>query len=242
MDALVEARGVEYRIGTRTILTGLALTIARGEVIGIAGPNGAGKSTLGRLLLGFAAPTAGTITLDGIDPAAHRQTHGIGFLHEDGGRGWEHATPRALLSLHCDDAAVIPEDPLCRGLEITPFLDRRVATLSKGQWRAVQLAMALVPRTPFVLLDEPEAGLDPSAQGRLHQVVGMRAAEGAAILMLSHHLDSLAVVAAQIHLLVQGRFHDRFDPAGMSGAALRSRYVRGVDAAGADPSIVERSN
>lgn len=241
MDALVEARGVEHRIGTRTILTGLALTIARGEVIGIAGPNGAGKSTLGRLLLGFATPTTGTITIAGVDPASHRQAHGVGFLHEDGGRGWEHATPRALLSLHLDDAASIAQDPLCRALRLDPLLDRRVATLSKGQWRAVQLAMALVSRTPFVLLDEPEAGLDPSAQGRLHEVVGMRAAEGAAILMLSHHLDSLAVVAAQIHLLVQGRFHDRFDPTGMSAAALRSRYVRGVDAAVADTPIVGRS-
>jgi ABC-type uncharacterized transport system ATPase subunit len=54
---------------------------------------------------------------------------------------------------------------------------------------------------------------------------------GAAVLMLSHHLDSLAVVAGRIHLLVQGRFHDRFDPAGMSVAALRLRYVRGVETA-----------
>jgi len=242
MDAVVEARGVEHRIGTRTILTGLALTIARGEVIGIAGPNGAGKSTLGRLLLGFATPTAGTITIAGVDPAAHRHAYGIGFLHEDGGRGWEHATPRALLSLHLEDPDAIRGDPICRVLAIDPLLDRRVATLSKGQWRAVQLAMALVSRTPFVLLDEPEAGLDPSAQGRLHEVVAMRAAEGAAILLLSHHLDSLAVVAAQIHLLVQGRFHDRFDPTGMSAAALRSRYTLGVDAAVADTPIVGRSD
>jgi len=231
MDTLVEARGVQHAIGTRAILTGLALTIARGEVVGVAGPNGAGKSTLGRLLLGFSAPTAGTITIDGVDPATHRYAHGVGFLHEVGGRGWEQATPRALLSLHLDDGEAVPRDPICRTLGIDPLLDRRIATLSKGQWRAVQLAMALVPRTPFVLLDEPEAGLDPSAQGRLHEVITTRAMAGAAVLMLSHHLDSLAVVAGRIHLLVQGRFHDRFDPAGMSVAALRLRYVRGVDTA-----------
>ena len=241
MDTLVEARGVQHAIGARVILTGLDLTIAPGEVIGVAGPNGAGKSTLGRLLLGYVTPTAGTITIDGVDPAANRQAHGGGFLHEDGGRGWEHATPRALLSLHLDDAEAIPRDPICRILRVDSFLDRRVATLSKGQWRAVQLAMALVPRTPFVLLDEPEAGLDPGAQGRLHEVIAMRATAGTGILMLSHHLDSLAVVAGRIHLLVQGRFHDRFDPGGMSVSALRLRYVRGVDAAlaagGTGPSI-----
>ena len=246
MDTLVEARGVQHAIGTRAILTGLALTIARGEVVGVAGPNGAGKSTRGRLLLGFATPTAGTIAIDGVDPATHRSAHGVGFLHEDGGRGWEHATPRALLSLHFDDAEGISRDPICRALGIAPLLDRRVATLSKGQWRAVQLAMALVPRTPFVLLDEPEAGLDPGAQGRLHEVIAMRVSSGAAILMLSHHLDSLAVVAGRIHLLVQGRFHDRFDPAGMNMAALRLRYIRGVEAALAgarpDATVVARDD
>lgn len=230
MDTLVEARGVQHAIGTRGILTGLALSIARREVVGVAGPNGAGKSTLGRLLLGFLSPTSGTITIGGTDPMTYRQSHGVGFLHEDGGRGWEHATPRALLALHVDDPGALTRDPICRTLGIATHLDRRVATLSKGQWRACQLAMVLLPRTAFLLLDEPEAGLDPGAQGRLHEVIAMRAAAGAAILVLSHHLDSLATVAQRIHLLVRGGFHDQIDPTEMSLADLRLRYMRGVDA------------
>jgi ABC-2 type transport system ATP-binding protein len=231
MDTLVEARGVQHAIGTRSILTGLALTIARGEVVGVAGPNGAGKSTLGRLLLGFTSPTSGTITIGGTDPATHRRTHGVGFLHEDGGRGWEHATPRALLALQVEDLGALTRDPICQTLGIATSLDRRVATLSKGQWRACQLAMALLPRSTFVLLDEPEAGLDPGAQDRLHEVITMRASAGTAILMLSHHLDSLAAVAARIHLLVRGGFHDHINPAGLSMSTLRLRYSQGVDAA-----------
>ncbi len=241
MDTLVEARGVQQAIGTRSILTGLALTIARGEVVGIAGPNGAGKSTLGRLLLGFTTPTSGTIRIGGLDPVRYRRTHGVGFLHEDGGRGWEHATPRALLAMHVDDGGAMTRDPICRTLGIANHLDRRVATLSKGQWRACQLAIALLPRAAFVLLDEPEAGLDPGAQGRLHEVIAMRAGAGTAMLMLSHHLDSLAAVAGRIHLLVRGGFHDRIEPAGLSMAALRLRYLSGVDAARASHRMPGRA-
>ena len=242
MDTVVEARGVEHMIGKRRILTGLALTVAGGEVVGIAGPNGAGKSTLGRLLLGFATPTAGMIAIGGTDPLTFRRMHGVGFLHEDGGRGWEHATPRALLSLHHDDLDAIDRDPVARTLGIGPYLDRRVATLSKGQWRACQLTMACRSPSRFLLLDEPEAGLDPGAQGRLHEVIAMRAAAGAAILTLSHHLESLAVVAARIHLLVQGRFRDHIDPRDLSSSALRLRYSQGVDAANADPTDRARAD
>lgn len=228
MDTLIEARGATYAVGARSILTGLDLAIARGEVVGIAGPNGAGKSTLGRLLLGLADPDAGTIAVDGLAPATYRRQRGMGFLHEDGGRGWARVTPRALLALQCLHPDALDRDPICQVLGVPSLLDRRIGDLSKGQWRLCQLAMALRARSGCIVLDEPEAGLDPGAQGRLHEAVLRCAQAGAAILLLSHHLESLAIVATRIHLLAQGRFLDHFVTTGMSTEALRARYLRGI--------------
>lgn len=224
------ARAVVKSYGRLRAVDGLDLELDRGRVVGIAGPNGSGKSTFARMLLGFATPDAGLLTVAGKSPLAYRETEGIGFLREDGARGWDRLTPRQLLSLRVDPAAAAVHE-IGEILRLAPLLDRPIAGLSKGQWRGCQLWFALVARPRLVVLDEPEAGLDPAALDRLRAAVRDAASGGAAVLMLSHHLDELALTADRVLFMAEGRLRGAVDPQGASAADLRAEYRRLVEPA-----------
>lgn len=226
MTPLLSATGLVKRYGSITAVDGVDLAIEPGEIVGIAGPNGSGKSTLGRLLLGFAEPDAGTVHVDGLTSRAFRSTSGVGFVCEDGARGWERATPRQMLALRVRDTGTPAVAELSERLGITPLLDRRVGTLSKGQWRACLTAYALVAGPRFAVLDEPDAGLDPAAMGRLRDAVGAAAASGTAVLVFSHHLDELALGVHRLLFFAAGRVRGTIDPRGIGSVELRSQYMR----------------
>lgn len=229
-DAFVVAAGVQKRYGPVRAVDGVDLTIAQGHVVGIAGPNGSGKSTLARLLLGFSSPDGGSVTVGGVAPALYRERHGVGFVREDGARGWDRLTPRQLLTLRAD-----PDAPhvqaLGETLKLAALVDRPIGLLSKGQWRICQLWYALAARPAFVVLDEAEAGLDPAAQERLRLAVRAAAEGGATVLMLSHHLDEMALTADSVLFMAQGTLRGAIDPRGLSASDLRGEYRRRVEGA-----------
>lgn len=227
-DAFVVAKGLVKSYGAVRAVDGVDFALERGRVVGVAGPNGSGKSTMARMLLGFASPDSGRATIAGLAPAAYREAHGVGFVREDGARGWDRLTPRQLLSLrgNPDDATVREVGEI---LKLFPQMDRPIAALSKGQWRICQLWFALASNPRFLVLDEPEAGLDPAALDRLRAVVRSAADRGAAVLMLSHHLDEMALVADTVMFMARGRVRGVVDPRGKASTDLRADYRRLVE-------------
>ena len=225
---VIEAVVVEGR--GRRLLDGVTLTADPGEVLGVAGPNGAGKSTLARLVLGAAAPTAGRVRIDGLSPASFRGRHGIGFLAEDGSRAWERITPRDLLRLGGLDEAPFEDHPLAGILRLAPVLDRSIAHLSKGEWRACQAAFALRLRPRLAVLDEPESGLDPAAHERMREAILWAASGGTTCLVLSHHLELLSRTADRILVLSRGRTQDSVVPAELGAFEVRARYLAATEA------------
>ncbi|HRN52540.1 MAG TPA: ATP-binding cassette domain-containing protein [Gemmatimonadaceae bacterium] len=229
-DAFVTAAGLVKRYGTARAVAGVDLTLHSGRVVGIAGPNGSGKSTLARLLLGFTTPDGGSVTVGGLGPSMYRQRNGVGFVREDGARGFDRITPRELLALRTD-----PSDPsvaaVGEALKLAALMDRPIGVLSKGQWRICQLWYALSAQPKFIVLDEAEAGLDPAALERLSNAVRAAAANGAAVLMLSHHLDQMALTADTLLFMARGSLQGSVDPAGRSAAELRAAYSRLVEEA-----------
>ncbi len=227
-DALVVARGLVKTYGAVRAVDGVDLTLERGRVVGVAGPNGSGKSTTARMLLGFSLPDDGSATVAGLTPVAYRETHGVGFVREDGARGWDRLTPRQLLSLRGNphDATLLQVGEI---LKVAPLMDRPISALSKGQWRTCQLWYALASNPQFLVLDEPEAGLDPAALDRLRAVVRAAADRGAAVLMLSHHLDEMALTADTVLFMAHGRVRGAVDPRGRTATDLRADYRRLVE-------------
>lgn len=229
-DVFVLTSAASKAYGAVRAVDGIDLSVARGSVVGIAGPNGSGKSTLARMLLGFSAPDAGRVTVDGLSPTEYREANGIGFLREDGARGWDRLTPRQLITLREDaDEAIVRE--ASDTLKFAALLDRPIGLLSKGQWRVCQLLYALSARPRFLVLDEPEAGLDPAALERLRSVVLAAAKGGATVLMLSHHLDEMALTVDRVLFMSQGKVRGEVDPRGRSAGDLRADYRRLVEAA-----------
>lgn len=238
-DAVLACEGVEYRYGAQSVLRGLDLRIAPGEIYALLGGNGAGKSTALRLILGFSAPSAGAIRVCGVDVAAapaQARRH-LAYVPESVAL-YEHLSARENIDYFLALAQAprgrdVVEPALRRAVLPEAAWDRRVGGFSKGMRQKVAIAMAIARRTPVLLLDEPTSGLDPGATSDFNRLLHDLKAQGVAILMVTHDLLGAADVADRIGFLEAGRIeselhaqgNDRFDV-----AALHRRYAVGIPA------------
>jgi len=193
-----------------TALAGLDLEIARGEVVGIAGPNGAGKSTLISLLLGFLAPSEGSVTLEGLAPRRYVERHGVGYLTElvnlPGQWRVQDALHRLAILAGVPAAARRGRvaDTMAR-LGIEEHATKKIKQLSKGNLQRVGLGQALLGEFDLVVLDEPTHGLDPVWTARFRDIVVELRRPDRAILIASHNLDELEMLADRVAILDHGR-------------------------------------
>jgi ABC-2 type transport system ATP-binding protein len=198
-------RGREVRA-----LEDFSLEIRPGEVFGLAGPNGAGKSTLISLLLGFLAPSTGTVSIDGLDPRRYVERHGVSYLSElvnvppawrvnDALRryGILAGIPAAALDARVESAL--------EALGLEEHRTKRARQLSKGNLQRLGLAQALLGEERVVVLDEPTHGLDPVWTQRFRDVVDGLRRPDRAILIASHNLDELARLADRVGIIDRGR-------------------------------------
>jgi len=233
---MLEARGLRVVRGGKAILRGVDIDAHAGQVLGVLGPSGAGKSTLFRVLVGDTAPDEGSIRIGGEDmtgwPLWRRARGGVGYVPQGPSVLWDLTvsqnlrTFREIADKPSSDASL---EAARVGLDHR--LDVRAGELSAGERRRLELARA-VTRDPRVLVcDEPFAGVDPVAAGRLGDLLREMASRGAAVLLADHHvaealrvctralllLDGVVAVTApasefQDHPLVRGRYLGTLDP------------------------------
>ena len=208
MDDAIRLTNLEVRYGRVRALDGLSLAVPRGEIYGFLGRNGAGKTTTLRVLMGIVRADGGTIELNGkpMKRVSVATKRGIGYVsQEQSFYPW--MTPRQLGRFVAafypswDDAEYTR---LLRALDVPP--DRRTAQLSGGTRTKVGLALALAPRPPLLLLDEPTTGLDPVARREFDDwVVAMAAQRGITVFLSSHHVDEVEAVATRVGIIQAGR-------------------------------------
>jgi ABC-type multidrug transport system ATPase subunit len=191
-------------------LEDFSLEVRRGEVFGLAGPNGAGKSTLISLLLGFLAPSAGAIRIDGLDPRRFIEHRGIGYLSElinipPGWRVTEALRRYGLLAGLAPEALPARVEQVMGMLGLEEHRDKKVRQLSKGNLQRLGLAQALLSDEEIVVLDEPTHGLDPVWTQRFRDVVETLRHPDRVILIASHNLDELARLADRVGIIDRGR-------------------------------------
>lgn len=211
------ARTFEGGVGLR----GVDLQVGAGEIHALVGLNGAGKTTLMRLALGMLRPDAGRVLINGHDvgQAGPSTWVEVGHLIEVPLAYGEltvrqnlamsarlHAVPRADIS----DVVEVALDEFA----LHDYADRRVRVLSLGNKQRVGLAAALQHRPSLIVLDEPSNGLDPSGVIRLRNALVRAAADGAGVLVSSHHLDEVARVASRISVINEGTIIGTLDPDG----------------------------
>ena len=209
-DAVAVER-LEKRFGATVALADLSFSVAPAELFGFVGPDGGGKTTLFRIISTLIAPTSGTVEVFGIDvvkhPAEARKQLAVVFQSP--------AIDPWLTVLenlrHHGYLYGLSGAPLARGIEralerfgLTPRAGDRVGTLSGGLRRRVELAKALLPEPPLLVLDEPSSGLDPTARRELLQELRrLRDDEGTTIVLTTHMMEE-AAVSDRVGILHEG--------------------------------------
>jgi heme exporter protein A len=206
----VETRGLTRRFGNRLALDGVDLSLASGECLAIFGPNGAGKTTLLRVLAGLLHPTAGTVRVAGVTlPGGAAARADIGFI--------SHQTmlyPALTAGENVEFTARLYGIPAPRAaanaslsrLHMQEHADTPVRALSRGLQQRVSIARAFVHAPRLVLLDEPYTSLDASGAADLSEALSGLKASGAALVLVTHHLEEGLVLANWVGVMRRGRF------------------------------------
>lgn len=231
MDNILELDRVTKRFGERTAVDDLSLRIGAGEIYALLGPNGAGKTTTLNMILGFLAPDAGEVSVDGFDVARDlmRARAAIAYLPETVMlnptlSGIENLRYFALLCGRRVDASTARELLSSAGLQADAHA-RRTEGYSKGMRQKVGLAIALAKDARLLLLDEPTSGLDASASNDFTRVIRIASSRGMAVLMATHDLYRVADAADRIGILHGGRLRLERDVDGLCAASLESLYL-----------------
>jgi ABC-type branched-subunit amino acid transport system ATPase component len=226
--AVLEARDVRVRFGGVHAVDGVDLAVAPGEIVGVIGPNGAGKTTLLDALCGFVALDRGTVVLGGRDVTGTlpylRARAGLGRSFQDA-RSFPSLTVREVLlgAFHPaftagalqqsirsrrarreEAAASARVDELLALVDLRRYLDHRVAELSFGTTRALELACLAARRPAVLLLDEPASGLQQSEVAALDALIH-RVRRDAAVVVIDHDVPFVARIADRLVAMDLGR-------------------------------------
>ena len=199
--------------GGRTVVRGVNLDVASGEIVGLLGPNGAGKTTTFYMTVGLAAPDSGRVELDGHDvtddPMYIRARKGIGYLPQEPsifrGLTVEQNLLAILETMDLDWAtrrARLGE--LLAELNLTPLARAPAHTLSGGERRRVEITRALVISPKFILLDEPFAGIDPIAVSDIQTIIFHLKARGIGVLVTDHNVRETLRITDRAYIVHGG--------------------------------------
>lgn len=195
--------------GQKRALSDVSAQIAEGKITGLVGPNGAGKSTLIKLLTGLVFPTTGYVSIDGFD--AHND-HQKAMQHLGAIVEWPSFYPDlsarhnlAILSGGHGKKYEEKLDTVTEFLRIRNILDRKAGVLSTGMKQRLGIALALLPDSRYIILDEPANGLDPAGIVEIRQLIRDYNKEfGITVLVSSHLLGEIEVICDDILMLVDG--------------------------------------
>ena len=217
-EPVIVAEGLAKRFDDVVAVDAIDFAVARGGVTALLGGNGAGKTTTIGMLLGLVTPSAGRIEVLGTDMLRHRHRV-LGRLN--------FSSPYVDLPLRLtvgENLRVYAELYGMRDakgavalaadrLRISELLKRRTGSLSAGQKTRVALAKALINLPELLLLDEPTASLDPDSADWIRDVLtAYQRDSGATILLASHNMAEVEVLADDVIMLGQGRIVDRGAP------------------------------
>ena len=205
---MIDAEGLTRRYGDTLAVDDVSFTIGKGEIVGLLGHNGAGKTTIMKMLTGYLEPSAGRVTVDGLDvvetPQAVRQR--LGYLPEKCP-----VYPEMTVVGYLDYVAGlrgVDNRPLAlrEVLRATDLTDRAldpIGTLSRGYQQRVGVAQAIVHKPQLLILDEPTNGLDPSQTQHMRELI-LRLAEHATVILSTHIMQEVDAVCDRVMILRAG--------------------------------------
>ena len=236
--ATLQATDLTKSYGGRTVVRGVNIEIASGEVVGLLGPNGAGKTTTFSMVVGLVSPDSGRVQLDGRDvtgdPMYVRARKGIGYLPQEAsifrGLTVEQNITAILETIGLDAAARrVRLRELLAELGLTPLARSKAYTLSGGERRRVEITRALVISPKFILLDEPFAGIDPIAVSDIQKIIFHLKARGIGVLITDHNVRETLKITDRAYIVHDGVIFRGGTPQSLADDEEVKRIYLGTD-------------
>lgn len=220
---MIEIKDLCKSYGTREVLSGINLSVAKGEVVAIIGPSGSGKSTLLRCLNRLENPTSGQILIDGTEMTAEpallrKMRRRVGMVFQSFNL-FPHMTalenvmegPRTVLRLSVTEAEARARE-LLEKVGLAARADQYPATLSGGEQQRVSIARALAMKPDVMLFDEVTSALDPERVGDVLNVMKGLADEGMTMVSVTHEMGFAEQVANRVVFADQGKIVEEGPP------------------------------
>jgi lipopolysaccharide export system ATP-binding protein len=236
--ATLRTRDLTKSYSGRTVVKGVNVEIASGEVIGLLGANGAGKTTTFSMIVGLTAPDSGRVLLDGSDvtedPMYIRARKGIGYLPQEPsifrGLTVEQNIMAILETLDLDGTGRRTRlRELLAELGLTPLAKAPAYTLSGGERRRVEITRALVISPKFMLLDEPFAGIDPIAITDIQKIIFHLKSQGIGVLITDHNVRETLRITDRAYIVHDGVIFKSGTPQSLAEDEEVKRIYLGAD-------------
>ncbi|HET6391725.1 MAG TPA: ABC transporter ATP-binding protein [Blastococcus sp.] len=203
----VEVADLHRSYGSFEAVRGISFEVHPGEVFALLGVNGAGKTSALEVVEGLAAPDGGSVQVLGGDP---RRDHAavrpyLGVLLQSSGLPGDLTVREAVAAWAGTLTAPRPVDEALAQVDMAGRADVRVRSLSGGERRRVDLALALLGRPRVLVLDEPTTGLDPESRRTVWSLIHDLVDGGTAVVLTTHHLEEAEELADRIAVLRAGR-------------------------------------
>jgi ABC-2 type transport system ATP-binding protein len=208
MNKAISIKNVKKILGNREVLKGISFNVEKREIFGYLGPNGAGKTTTIRILLGLLQANSGSLDILGQDINLIETRKKIGFVLDMDGL-YDNMTAEENLTFYSQIYGLSREkvdlDKLLSMVDLKGREKDRVGTYSRGMRQRLALARAMVHNPEVLIMDEPTAGVDPSGQIEMRQIMLDIAHRGnKTIFLSSHNLDEVQRVCNRIALIDRG--------------------------------------
>jgi ABC-2 type transport system ATP-binding protein len=226
-DTVIGVRGLRKEYDGHAAVDGIDLEVARGEIFAFLGPNGAGKTTTVEILEGFREATAGSVRVLGVDPAhaprSWRERVGIVLQESAAEPG---LTVRECLELY----AGYYRRPrrVADTLDLVGLAgegDHLASTLSGGQRRRLDVALALIGDPELIFLDEPTTGFDPSARRAAWAVIDGLRRLGKTVFLTTHYMEEAERLADRIAIIAGGRIIAAGTPRTLGGRETSAAQI-----------------
>lgn len=208
---MIQVKDLRKEFGSKVAVDGVTFNVEKGEVLGFLGPNGAGKSTTMRMVTGYYQPTAGSITVGGIDmlEAPEKAKLSMGYLPENAPL-YSDMSVVGFLGFCAEMRGLYGEaksKAIDKALEICflePVRNQSVDTLSKGYRHRTCLAQSIIHDPEVLILDEPTDGLDPNQKHEVRNLI-KRMGQSKAIVFSTHILEEVEAACSRAIIIDRGR-------------------------------------
>lgn len=209
-EEVLLAKGLTKQVGRKILVKEVDISIGKGEIVGLLGPNGAGKTTIIRMLTGLISRNSGTVKINSNDLDENFEVcmEDVGAIIENPEfykylSGWENLKQFARMS-----RKTITDEEIKKVVErvrLTESIQNKVKTYSLGMRQRLGIAQAIIHHPSLLILDEPLNGVDPKGMHDFRQLMREIVQDGTSILISSHLLSEMELLADKIIIIEEGK-------------------------------------